>query len=228
MLIPNALQPASVEQVLLCDMLGRAIVLVREDQLSLAIGRRGQNVRLASKLCGWDIEIMTADELEDQIERAVVGFSALDGVDQEVAQRLVEQGYLSYDDLSVIEPEDLMNLGELTAEQVDLIVEQAETKAEEAEQAAVEERKRQREQAQADAAAQAAQAAQEAQAAQAAEEAAKEATSEEATSEEATFRRISARRSDSRGSNARRSDSGSDGIRRNCHPRQPGRTSGGC
>ena len=49
-LIPNALQPAEVDQVLLCDMIGRAIVLVREDQLSLAIGRRGQNVRLGSKL----------------------------------------------------------------------------------------------------------------------------------------------------------------------------------
>ena len=67
-LIPNALQPAEVEEVILCQMLGRAIVLVREDQLSLAIGRRGQNVRLASKLCGWDIEIMTREELDEQIE----------------------------------------------------------------------------------------------------------------------------------------------------------------
>ena len=75
-LIPNALQPAEVEEVILCQMLGRAIVLVREDQLSLAIGRRGQNVRLASKLCGWDIEIMTREELDEQIERAVAGFSA--------------------------------------------------------------------------------------------------------------------------------------------------------
>ena len=78
-LIPNALQPAEVEEVILCQMLGRAIVLVREDQLSLAIGRRGQNVRLASKLCGWDIEIMTREELDEQIERAVAGFSSLDG-----------------------------------------------------------------------------------------------------------------------------------------------------
>jgi N utilization substance protein A len=70
-LIPNALQPAAVEQVLLCDMIGRAIVLVKEDQLSLAIGRRGQNVRLASKLCGWDIEIMTAEELDQQIDRSI-------------------------------------------------------------------------------------------------------------------------------------------------------------
>ena len=60
-------------------MIGRAIVLVQEDQLSLAIGRRGQNVRLASKLCGWDIEIMTGGELEEQIERAVMGFSQIDG-----------------------------------------------------------------------------------------------------------------------------------------------------
>ncbi len=144
-LIPNALQPATVEQVLLCDMIGRAIVLVQEDQLSLAIGRRGQNVRLASKLCGWDIEIMTADELDQQISRAVEGFSQIEGIDEDLAQRLVEQGYLSYDDLSVIEPGDLMEMGGLTAEQVDLIVEEAEAKAEQAERAAAEEKQARRE-----------------------------------------------------------------------------------
>ena len=113
-LIPNALQPAEVEEVILCQMLGRAIVLVREDQLSLAIGRRGQNVRLASKLCGWDIEIMTREELDEQIERAVGGFSALDGVDDSLAEKLVGEGFLSYDDLSVIEPDALMEMGGLT------------------------------------------------------------------------------------------------------------------
>jgi len=118
-LIPNALQPAEVDEVILCQMIGRAIVLVREDQLSLAIGRRGQNVRLASRLCGWDIEIMTQEELEEQIDRAVVGFSSLDGVDEELANRLVGEGFLSYDDLSVIEPDVLMEMGSLTAEQCD-------------------------------------------------------------------------------------------------------------
>ena len=112
-LIPNALQPAEVEEVILCQMLGRAIVLVREDQLSLAIGRRGQNVRLASKLCGWDIEIMTREELDEQLEQAVAGFSALEGVSGELAERLVGEGFLSYDDLSVIEPDDLMDMGNL-------------------------------------------------------------------------------------------------------------------
>ncbi len=145
-LIPNALQPAEVEQVILCKMLGRAIVLVREDQLSLAIGRRGQNVRLASKLSGWDIEIMTQDELAESIDRAVGGFSELDGLEVEVAERLVEEGFLSYDDLSIIEPDALMEMGGLTEEQVDIIVNQAEARAEVAEAEANEARKLKREQ----------------------------------------------------------------------------------
>jgi N utilization substance protein A len=155
-LIPNSLQPAEVEEVILCRMLGRAIVLVREDQLSLAIGRRGQNVRLASKLCGWDIEIMTREELEEQLEQALVGYSVLEGVTEELADRLVGEGFLTYDDLSVIEPDDLMEMGELSQEQADHIVEQAEAKAEEAERAAAEARAHRRQQERLDAAAAAA------------------------------------------------------------------------
>ena len=146
LLIPNALQPAEVEEVILCQMLGRAIVLVREDQLSLAIGRRGQNVRLASKLCGWDIEIMTREELDEQIEQAVAGFASLAGVEPELAEKLVGEGFLSYDDLSIIEPDALMEMGTLTAEQVDQIVAQAEAKAAEVEKVAAEQRRLQREQ----------------------------------------------------------------------------------
>ncbi len=140
-MIPNSLQPAEVDEVILCRMMGRAIVLVREDQLSLAIGKRGQNVRLASKLCGWDIEIMTQSELEQQIDRAVRGFCSLGGVDEDLANRLVGEGYLSYDDLSVIEPDDLMEMGSLTEEQVDKIVADAELRAEEAEKRAIEDKR---------------------------------------------------------------------------------------
>ncbi len=143
-LIPNALQPAEVEEVILCQMLGRAIVLVKEDQLSLAIGKRGQNVRLASKLCAWDIEIMTRDELDEQIEQAVTGYSSLQGVESELAEKLVGEGFLSYDDLSIIEPDALMEMGGLSEEQAQLIVEQAEEKALEAEKAAAEQRRQQR------------------------------------------------------------------------------------
>ncbi|MBX3413655.1 MAG: transcription termination factor NusA [Pirellulales bacterium] len=184
-LIPNALQPAEVDEVILCQMLGRAIVLVREDQLSLAIGRRGQNVRLASKLCGWDIEIMTREELDEQIERAVTGFSELAGVDDSLAERLVGEGFLTYDDLSVIEPDALMAMGELTAEQVDEIVTQAEERAEEAEQAAAEARRRQREQDRIDAATAAAEAAEAAERAAAGEVAVAEAGEPAEAAEEA-------------------------------------------
>lgn len=143
-MIPNALQPAEVDEVILCEQIGRAIVLVGEDQLSLAIGKRGQNVRLASKLCGWDIEIMTQEELESQIERAVVGFSELEGIDEDLANALVGEGYLSYDDLEVIEPDVLMEMGGLTEEQVDAIVVQAEERALVAESRADEEKRRKR------------------------------------------------------------------------------------
>ncbi len=145
-LVPNCLQPAEVDEVILCQMLGRGIVLVREDQLSLAIGRRGQNVRLASKLCGWDIEIMTREELDQQIDRAVEGFSSIEGLESSVAERLVGEGFLSYDDLSVIEPEDLMEMGGISREVVDQIVAEAERRATLAEAAAADQRRRQREQ----------------------------------------------------------------------------------
>ena len=140
-MIPNALQPAEVDEVILCQMIGKAIVLVGDDQLSLAIGKRGQNVRLASKLCTWDIDIMTQGELETQIDRAVQGYVALEGVDEELANKLVGEGYLSYDELSVIEPSDLMEMGGITEEQVDSIVDQAEKLAEEAEEREEEEKR---------------------------------------------------------------------------------------
>jgi N utilization substance protein A len=107
-LIPNALQPAEIEEVMLCHLLGRAVVLVRDDQLSLAIGRKGQNVRLATKLVNWDIEIRTAEELDSDIEKAVAAFLKIPGVDVDLAERLVEQGILGYDDLSVMEVDSLV------------------------------------------------------------------------------------------------------------------------
>lgn len=118
-LIPNALQPAEVEDVILCPMLGRVIVLVRDDQLSLAIGKKGQNVRLASKLVGWDIEVMTRDELDEQLERSVISFCEVPHVTEDLAESLVSQGFFSFDDLSVIEPEHLIELSGFTTEQCD-------------------------------------------------------------------------------------------------------------
>lgn len=129
-LVPNAMQPAEVEDVILCPMLGRVIVLVREDQLSLAIGKRGQNVRLASKLVGWDIEVMTRDELNEQLEKSVAAFSQVPHITEELAENLVSQGFFSFYDLSVIEPDQLEEMSGLESEQVDEIVAYADVESE--------------------------------------------------------------------------------------------------
>jgi N utilization substance protein A len=129
-LIPNALSPATIEEVFLYPRLGRAIVLVKEDQLSLAIGRRGQNVRLASKLVGWDIEIMTHDELNEGIERAEGWFSQIPGVAPELVETFIEEGFLSYDDLTFLEPAQLAELAGVTEEQADDMILFAEEAAE--------------------------------------------------------------------------------------------------
>lgn len=129
-LIPNGMQPAEVEDVILCPMLGRVIVLVREDQLSLAIGKKGQNVRLASKLVGWDIEVMTQDELDEQLERSVAAFCQIPGITEDLAESLVSQGFFSFDDLSVIEPDHLQELSGYSEEECERIVELAEVESE--------------------------------------------------------------------------------------------------
>jgi N utilization substance protein A len=134
-LIPNALQPAEIEEVFLYPRLGRAIVLVKEDQLSLAIGRRGQNVRLASKLVGWDIEIMTHDELSESIERALGWFLQIPSMNEEMAEAFIEEGFLSYDDLECLEiaqMAELAGVDEPTAEEMLAVAEElAEQVAEE-------------------------------------------------------------------------------------------------
>jgi N utilization substance protein A len=109
-LIPNALQPAEISEVFLYPRLGRAIVLVAEDQLSLAIGRRGQNVRLASKLVGWDIEIMTVEELDESLARAEEWFSQIPHMTPEMIESLITEGFLSYRDLTFFEPADMAEL----------------------------------------------------------------------------------------------------------------------
>src|SRR5437868_8969835 len=131
-LIKNALQPAEIEEVFLYHRLGRAIVLVQEDQLSLAIGRRGQNVRLGSKLVGWDIEIMTHDEYNEAIGKAETWFMEVPHMTAETVEVLILDGFLSFDDLgNCIEDEELAEIANVTTEQASEMIEFAEIKAEE-------------------------------------------------------------------------------------------------
>jgi N utilization substance protein A len=140
-LIPNALQPAQISEVFTYPRLGRAIVLVTDDQLSLAIGRRGQNVRLASKLVGWDIEILTHDELAETLERAERWFGQLPHASPELTTALIEEGFLSYTDISLIDAHELAEFTGLTLEQAEDVVLYAEEYAEEMERSVDEERR---------------------------------------------------------------------------------------
>ena len=112
--IVNALQPAEVVKVVLDEDSSRIEVVVPDDQLSLAIGRRGQNVRLASQLTGWDIDILTeAEESERRqkefVERTNLFMEALD-VDEVVAQLLASEGFRSLEELAYVEPAELSNI----------------------------------------------------------------------------------------------------------------------
>jgi len=109
--IVNALQPAEVAKVVLDEDAARIEVVVPESQLSLAIGRRGQNVRLASQLTGWDIDIMTETEESERrqkefADRSKLFMDALD-VDEMVAQVLASEGFASLEEIAYIEPEEI-------------------------------------------------------------------------------------------------------------------------
>jgi N utilization substance protein A len=112
--IVNALQPAEVVKVVLDEDAERIEVVVPDDQLSLAIGRRGQNVRLASQLTGWDIDILTeAEESERRqkefLDRTNVFMNALD-VDEVVGQLLASEGFRSVEELAFVEPAELAGI----------------------------------------------------------------------------------------------------------------------
>jgi N utilization substance protein A len=112
--IVNALQPAEVMKVVLDEDSTRIEVVVPDDQLSLAIGRRGQNVRLASQLTGWDIDILTeAEESERRqkefADRTSQFMDALD-VDETVAQLLASEGFRTVEEIAYVELRELASI----------------------------------------------------------------------------------------------------------------------
>ncbi|WP_072394707.1 transcription termination factor NusA [Hyphomicrobium sp. CS1GBMeth3] len=123
--IVNALAPAEVSKVVLDEDSNRIEVVVPESQLSLAIGRRGQNVRLASQLTGWDIDILTEQEESERrqkefAERSQVFMDALD-VDEVIAQLLVTEGFASVEEVAYVELSEIAHIegfDENTAEEI--------------------------------------------------------------------------------------------------------------
>jgi N utilization substance protein A len=108
-LVANALMPAKVSEISLCFELGRATVVVDEDQLSLAIGKHGQNVRLAARLTGWDIDILTPAEYNQGVERLTNCVKSIEGADEAVVDRLIALGVISVLDLDDVGVEPLVS-----------------------------------------------------------------------------------------------------------------------
>ncbi len=112
--IVNALAPAEVSKVVLDEDSNRIEVVVPESQLSLAIGRRGQNVRLASQLTGWDIDILTEQEESERrqkefAERSQAFMDALD-VDEVIAQLLVTEGFASVEEVAYVDLSEIAHI----------------------------------------------------------------------------------------------------------------------
>lgn len=112
--VVNALAPAEVAKVVLDEDSGRIEVVVPDEQLSLAIGRRGQNVRLASQLTGFDIDILTEEQeskrrQEEFKTRSQMFMDALD-VDDVIAQLLVTEGFTSIEEVAFVPTEDLAGI----------------------------------------------------------------------------------------------------------------------
>jgi len=106
--IANALMPAKVSEIALCFELGRATVVVEEDQLSLAIGKHGQNVRLAARLTGWDIDILTPNEYNQGIELLASCVKSIESTNDIVVDKLIALGVISVLDLEDVGAEPLV------------------------------------------------------------------------------------------------------------------------
>jgi len=121
----NALAPAEVTKVVMDEEAGRVEVVVPDEQLSLAIGRRGQNVRLASQLTGWQIDIMTESQDSERrqrefAERTALFQEALD-VDEVIAQLLVTEGFATVEDVAYVDASEIADIegfDEDTAEEI--------------------------------------------------------------------------------------------------------------
>jgi N utilization substance protein A len=128
----NALSPAKVNQVRITDIENRQMeVIVNEDQLSLAIGKRGQNVRLATKLVGWNIDIRSEEEIKREVTEQMgaliasgesVPLSAIEGVTPQQAEALAEHGINDIDALASTTVDDLVEFLDLSLDEAETIL----------------------------------------------------------------------------------------------------------
>jgi len=123
--VANSLKPAEIASVDLSPDGRSALLVVRDDQLSLAIGKGGLNVRLASELTGVEIDILSESELQENEQQAKAQLQAIPGVGEQLADLLMEQGFFSYEDILELGVEALQRVEGIGAKKAEKIVEEA-------------------------------------------------------------------------------------------------------
>jgi N utilization substance protein A len=136
----RALAPAKVSKVIIDDDEHSMEVIVPDDQQSLAIGKRGQNVRLASRLSGWKLDVRSESELEDETRRARVSLGAIPGVNDMAAELLFQAGFKSAEEVAEADLETILDVDGIGPEKAEVIFKSskeyvAEKKKREAEEA---------------------------------------------------------------------------------------------
>jgi N utilization substance protein A len=126
----RALAPAKVSKIIVDEDEQGMEVIVPDDQLSLAIGRKGQNVRLASRLTGWRLDVRSESEAEDEARRARASLSSVEGIGAALAEQLYQGGIKSAADLAAADAEALMEIASIPPEAIPGILASAKEQAE--------------------------------------------------------------------------------------------------
>ena len=137
----RALAPAKVSKIIIDDDDHTMEVIVPDDQLSLAIGKKGQNVRLASRLTGWRIDVRSEAEAEEETRRARQSIGAIPGIGDFAAELLYQEGFKSAEDVADSELEEILDVEGISKEKAEALHNSAklyvaEKRAQEAEAAA--------------------------------------------------------------------------------------------
>ncbi|MGN0915295.1 MAG: transcription termination factor NusA [Succinivibrio sp.] len=140
--VTNAMEPAEVSRIIINEDEHSILIAVAEENLALAIGKNGQNVRLASQLLGWDLKVMTEADLEKNIQmevgKVVKNFEESLNIDEEFATALSDAGFTTLEEVAYVEPQELLaieGIDEETANQLQSIAREACEKKESAESA---------------------------------------------------------------------------------------------
>jgi N utilization substance protein A len=148
----RALAPAKVSKIIIDDDEHSMVVVVPDDQLSLAIGKKGQNVRLAARLTGWRIDVCSEAEAEEETRKSRQSIGAIPGINDIVAELLYQEGFKSAEEIAASDLEDILDVEGVSREKAEALHKSAkeyvaEKQRKEAEEAAAEKLRKEAEEA---------------------------------------------------------------------------------